>query len=117
MRKMTELETKREEAESKIHKIEVERDQLQQQLMRVEMDMMEGMPKNFIEYLLHNPDIHKLIASDYPPETLQKYAQKLFLDFPEEIMARLRNAGIVNAKGELTSAGALMLRSMRRRFR
>ena len=117
--RLQQLTRERAAAQERIKEMEADRDRMQMQLSRVEHDMMlgmEGLPPDVIEHLLHHPEMRELIMTDASPEILRRHSRRFFMDLPDEITKRLREAGVVDPRGQITPAGALMLRSLGRRY-
>lgn len=114
------LTSEKDFAQERIREIEEDRDKMQRQLHILERDMERGlheMRNPALEQVLHHPQIRSLIMKDAPSRILQRHLQKVFEEFPNEIIDELREEGLINKRRELSSAGLVMLRTMSRRFR
>ncbi len=116
--KLAELEAEKNSAQARIRETEDERDQMQMQLDKMEQHMMEGagvIHSRYVEELLCNLQIRELILHNAPPDILRDHSRRALSKFPSHMIEKLQDEGIVNARRELTTAGALVLRTMMRR--
>lgn len=117
--KMAGLVAEKDMAEQRIREIEEDRDRMQQQLIMIKEDMLgdaHAIRSPFIEELLHHPEIRSLVRKGAPAQILKQRSRGFFRDLPGKYQEALREAGILNSRNELTDAGALMLRSMSRKY-
>jgi len=119
-RNMERLTAEKDSAQERIREIEEDRDQMQQQLHILERDMENGlheMRNPVLEKVFRHPEMRQLIGQNAPSRILQRHSREVFEHFPEEIIRKLQEEGIVNKRRELTAAGLVMLRTMSRRWR
>jgi uncharacterized protein YhaN len=118
--KLQQLESEKDMAQKRIREIEEDRNQMRHQLLMMEEGVMEDTPEllhhPLIMEMLHHPEMRNLIHNGAPSRILQKQSRNFMARFPEEHLERLRDAGIINQRHEVTPAGVILLRSMARRM-
>ena len=92
---------------------------MRRQLMMMEEGLIEDSPEilhhPFIMEMIHHPEMRHLLDGDAPARIIQKLSREFMSRFPDEHLDRLRDAGVVNRRGEITPAGVILLRSVARR--
>lgn len=118
--KMQELESEKDLAQMRIREIEEDRNSMRHQLMMMEEGLMEEAPEllhhPLIMEILHQPEMRELLWGGLPAQILQRHSRRFMERFPEEQLERLRDAGVINKRNEVTPAGVILLRSMARRM-
>lgn len=118
--KLHKLTVEKDMAQKRIREIEADRDRMHEQLMIMEEGIIEDIPEflhhPFIMEMIHHPDMILLLRGGTPSRLLHKVSRDLIDRFPEELLERLRDGGVVNRKGEITPAGIILLRSAARRM-
>lgn len=117
-RQMHDLAAEKDMAQQRIRDIEEDRDRLREQLMMVEEEVMEDpdFHNPLVLDILHHPEMRHILRERLPSRIVRKHARSVISEFPKHYVDQLREAGIVNERSELTTAGSLMLRSMARRM-
>jgi hypothetical protein len=115
---MNKLTKEKDMAQERIRAIEEDRDHLKRQLMMAQEDFMEDadIPRRLLIPIMDHPRMKNILRKGAPSDIIRRYASSIISDFSEDYMEQLREAGIVNNRRELTTAGALMLRSRARKI-
>ncbi len=118
--KMQELESEKGLAQMRIREIEEDRNQMRHQLSMMEEGLIEITPElihhPFIMEMLQHPEMRHLLHDGAPARILQRHSRRFMDRLPEEHLERLRDAGVINKRNEVTPAGVILLRSMARRM-
>ncbi len=117
--KLNQLTTERDAAQERIREMENDRDRMRQQLQRMERDMMTGFHEIepfLIEEFIRHPEMRRLIFEGAPIQIIKRKSRRILSRFPEEILMRLKDEGIINSDQELTSAGLIILKTASLRF-
>lgn len=117
--KMGDLAAEKDMAQERIRVIEADRDRMREQLIMMQEGIMEDAPElhhPIIMEILHDPELRHMLLEAGLSRIPLKHSRNFFSRFPEEYLDRLRDAGVINTRNEITTAGTMLLRSAARRM-
>ncbi len=110
-KKLSELDTEKKTAQTRIRELEEDRDRLKQELIVSEslVPSNDNTTAQLIDFLFHNPDLVNLIQNRMPISPTRQKSQRILSHYPKRVQEQFQEYNLMGADGRLTTIGVVEL--------